>query len=75
MEILHNIDDIWGSAAVTVGDWKVVKGTNYNGQWDSWYGPSGNRDSRSYDMDAVLSSPAGAAITKLGRMPNKDEIR
>lgn len=25
-EILHNIDDIWESASVTVGDWKLHKG-------------------------------------------------
>jgi hypothetical protein len=24
--VLHNIDDIYGNAALTVGDWKVVKG-------------------------------------------------
>lgn len=25
-EILHNIDDIYGNAALTVGTWKIVKG-------------------------------------------------
>lgn len=25
-EILHNIDDIYGNAALTVGEWKIVKG-------------------------------------------------
>lgn len=35
-EILHNIDDIYGSASLTVGEWKVHKGTNYNGNWDQW---------------------------------------
>lgn len=31
-EILHNIDDIYGSASLTMGEWKVHKGTNYKGQ-------------------------------------------
>ena len=34
--VLHNIDDIWGSAALSVGDWKQVKCTNYNGSSDGW---------------------------------------
>lgn len=25
-EILHNIDDIYGNAALTVGEWKILKG-------------------------------------------------
>lgn len=29
-EILHNIDDIFGNAALTVGDWKLVKGKFYS---------------------------------------------
>jgi hypothetical protein len=24
--VLHNIDDIYGNAALTIGDWKIVKG-------------------------------------------------
>lgn len=35
-EILHNIDDIYGSASLTVDKWKVHKGTNYNSIWDQW---------------------------------------
>lgn len=42
-EILHNIDDIYGSASMTMGEWKVHKGTNYKGfiyyiLWKIWYG-------------------------------------
>jgi arylsulfatase A-like enzyme len=27
--ILHNIDDIYGVSAVTVGDWKLIQGENF----------------------------------------------
>lgn len=27
-QILHNIDDIFGTAAITHGDWKLIKGIN-----------------------------------------------
>lgn len=74
-EILHNIDDIWGSAALTVGDWKIVKGTNYNGQWDSWYGPAGDRNESSYDTNSVANSKVGQALKKLKRFPSMTEIR
>lgn len=74
-EILHNIDDIWGSASVTVGEWKLLKGTNYNGFWDKWYGPAGNRQSTAYNVDAINNCPAGIAINKLKLMPSIDKIR
>ena len=35
-----------------VGDWKLVKGTTYNGAWDSWYGPSG-RTGYTYSWDDI----------------------
>lgn len=30
MDVLHNIDDVYGNAALTVGEWKIVKGTSLN---------------------------------------------
>lgn len=27
--VLHNIDDIYGNAALTMGDWKIVKGVRH----------------------------------------------
>ncbi|KAH8375397.1 hypothetical protein KR200_005104 [Drosophila serrata] len=69
--VLHNIDDIWGSAAVTVGDWKVVKGTNYKGGWDGWYGPSGERSPHAYDWHLVPKSPAGKALVALKMLPSQ----
>lgn len=73
-KILHNIDDIWGSAALSVGEWKVVKGTNYGGQWDYWYGPAGNRSPAAYKISDVAQSPAGAALHYSGHLPSAEVI-
>lgn len=66
--VLHNIDDIYGNAALTVGDWKIVKGTTYGGMWDGWYGPSGRGEAvgQKYDMYVVTSSLAGRAVSRVG---------
>lgn len=74
-EILHNIDDIWGSAALTINEWKVLKGTNYNGLWDSWYGPAGNRAASAYNTNLVLQSPAGKALHRQSMLPDVREMR
>lgn len=74
-DVLHNIDDIWGSAALTVHDWKVLKGTNYKGDWDKWYGPAGNRSESSYDIKAVLNSAAGIALNDINDLPSIEKIK
>lgn len=74
-EILHNIDDIWGSASLTVDEWKVHKGTNYKGVWDEWYGPAGTRTPASYNANGVVQSLAGKAISQLKLMPSIPTIR
>lgn len=74
-QILHNIDDIYGSAALSIGNWKVLKGTNYKGDWDSWYGPSGVRNVSSYNVEEIFKSPAGKAIRSLNLMPSEVTIR
>lgn len=74
-EILHNIDDIWGSAALTIHEWKVLKGTNYMGMWDSWYGPAGNRAATAYSTNLVLQSPAGKALHRQNVLPDARDIR
>lgn len=73
-DILHNIDDIWGSAALTMGDWKIIKGSHYNGIWDGWYGPSGNRTEKAYHIDEISKSLAGKSLKSLNMLPTKNEI-
>ncbi|KAK2584631.1 hypothetical protein KPH14_006980 [Odynerus spinipes] len=62
--ILHNIDDDFGVSAITVGDWKVIQGSTYDGAWDGWYGPSGRE--WVYDVGAVIGSLAGRAMASVG---------
>jgi hypothetical protein len=73
-EILHNIDDIWGSASLMIDKWKLLQGTHYKGVWDSWYGPSGDRNSSSYNVSRVVNCPAGKALTKLKVLPSSEKI-
>lgn len=73
--ILHNIDDIWGSAALTVSNWKVVKGTNYNGQWDGWYGPAGDRDPINYNLNLLKSCPTARILLRMKYFPTDGQIR
>ncbi|XP_021919137.1 arylsulfatase B-like isoform X3 [Zootermopsis nevadensis] len=64
--VLHNIDDIYGNAALTMGDWKIVKGSTYSGAWDGWYGPSGRGESLVYEPYQVMTSQAGRALARAG---------
>lgn len=66
-EVLHNIDDEYGNAGLTVGDWKLLLGTNYNGRWDGWYGPAGERAFATYNVSEVLHSQAALALAAIGR--------
>uniref|UniRef100_A0A8W7P7P4 Sulfatase N-terminal domain-containing protein n=1 Tax=Anopheles coluzzii TaxID=1518534 RepID=A0A8W7P7P4_ANOCL len=74
IEILHNIDDIWGTAALTVGNWKLVKGSHYNRTWDGWYGPAGIRDEKAYALDTLANSPAGKVMEELSLLPTPERI-
>ncbi|XP_070567143.1 arylsulfatase I-like isoform X2 [Ptychodera flava] len=40
-EILHNIDPIAGSAALRMGEFKIIMGEDEGGKWDEWYQPEG----------------------------------
>ncbi|XP_075211571.1 arylsulfatase B-like [Lycorma delicatula] len=72
-EVLHNIDDIHGNAALTVGDWKYINGTNYNGQWDGWYGPSGRSD-EPYKIELVKDSFVGIVMKEIDRPLDSSEL-
>lgn len=52
-----------------------MKGTNYKGDWDSWYGPDGVRNVSSYNVEEIFQSPAGKAIRSLNLMPSEEIIR
>ncbi|XP_048517742.1 arylsulfatase J isoform X1 [Dendroctonus ponderosae] len=72
-EVLHNIDDIYGNAALTVNNWKIIQGTTYNGQWDNWYGPSG-RDAQ-YNISLVQNSPTGKALQEINASTSAEVIK
>ncbi|KAK9297061.1 hypothetical protein QLX08_009083 [Tetragonisca angustula] len=71
--VLHNIDDIFGVAGITYGDWKYIQGSTYNGQWDGWYGPSGRE--WVYDVGGVIGSTVGRAVASIGLSLSADSIR
>lgn len=73
-DILHNIDDIFGSSAIMVDQWKLLKGTNYNGQWDNWYGPAGDRNPDNYNYNELIGSKAGKALKKANMLPTNARI-
>ncbi|XP_047110645.1 arylsulfatase B-like [Schistocerca piceifrons] len=74
-QVLHNIDDIYGNAALTDGDWKLVKGTTYDGAWDGWYGPSGRENApAAYDVGQVLGSKAGRVLYRGGYLTTRTEV-
>ncbi|XP_063225571.1 arylsulfatase B-like [Bacillus rossius redtenbacheri] len=60
-EIVHNIDDIEGYAAIRRGDWKYIAGTSQNGQADGWYGETG-REGPEYDVTEVLTSKTATSL-------------
>ena len=35
-ELVHNIDDVFGYAGIRKGDYKLIKGTTMNGDFDDW---------------------------------------
>ncbi|KDR14503.1 arylsulfatase B-like [Zootermopsis nevadensis] len=63
-QLLLNIDNERGIAALRKGDFKLVKGRTWDGQWDGWYGPSGRKPAYRYNVTLVYDSPAGRAIAK-----------
>lgn len=74
-EALINIDNVWGSSGIIVGDYKLLKGTNYNGAWDNWYGPAGDHNPDTYKVEEILKSPAGEALISINKLPDVNKIR
>lgn len=72
---LHNIDDIYGNSALTMDKWKLLNGTTYNGEWDSWYGPSGDRNAETYSYNELRQSDVGEILLRMGLLPTPVEVR
>ncbi|XP_047111614.1 arylsulfatase B-like [Schistocerca piceifrons] len=67
-EILLNRNDDDGYAAVRVGDWKLVKGKQYNTADTGYHGASGTEDGSStpaYNTEQLAGSLAGLAVSRL----------
>jgi arylsulfatase B len=73
-EILHNIDNIWGSSSFMMEKWKLIVGTNYNGQWDGWFGPEGDRNVSSYPINDLLTCKAAKALKSIQMLPSSSKI-
>ena len=73
--ILHNIDDIYGNAALTMGKWKVLNYSTYDGQYDGWYGPAGDRNPESYSYENLRQSDAGNILFELGHLPDPVQVK
>lgn len=71
---LHNIDDILGSSALTVDKWKLINGTNYKGEYDGWFGPSGDRNPETYSYNELRQSNTGERLLSMGLLPSKLEV-
>ncbi|CAL7936934.1 unnamed protein product [Xylocopa violacea] len=71
--VLHNIDDIYAIAGITIDDWKFIHGSTYDGQWDRWYGPSGRE--WVYDVGGVIGSVASRAVASVGSVLSADTVR
>ncbi|XP_003702313.2 arylsulfatase B [Megachile rotundata] len=71
--VLHNIDDIFGVSGITIGEWKYIQGSTYEGQWDGWYGPSGRE--WVYDIGGVIGSPTGRAVASVGYTLSSENVR
>ncbi|XP_046395053.1 arylsulfatase B-like isoform X1 [Ischnura elegans] len=65
-EVLINIDEADGYAALRVGNYKLVDGTTVFGLQDHWVGDSGksSKGTPSYNVSALVSSAAGQALSR-----------
>uniref|UniRef100_A0A336MJN3 CSON000252 protein n=1 Tax=Culicoides sonorensis TaxID=179676 RepID=A0A336MJN3_CULSO len=56
-------------------NFKILSGTQFEGDMDGWYGPEGDRNVSSYDIKSVIQSKTGVELKKLGFMPNFHQIK
>ncbi|XP_066583674.1 arylsulfatase J-like [Prorops nasuta] len=71
--ILHNIDDFDNISSLMFGEWKLVKGSTYNGKWDNWYGPSGIN--LAYNVSEIINCLAGQALMSVGLKLTPESIK
>ncbi|XP_075212507.1 arylsulfatase J-like isoform X2 [Lycorma delicatula] len=65
-EILHNIDEITGYAAIRIRDYKFVNGTVLLGFLDKWTGESMSCRRKYYNTTAVLNSEVSDNLVRIG---------
>ncbi|CAG2103241.1 unnamed protein product, partial [Medioppia subpectinata] len=53
--LLHNIDPIWDVWALRYGDYKLISGTVYNGDFDGWFLPPGEANETTTVENLVVS--------------------
>lgn len=76
-EVLLNIDDHFHPKpifAIISDNYKLMTGTWFEGDWDGWYGPKGDRDPMSYNVEHVRNSKSGRALAKMRALPNLPKI-
>ncbi|XP_023227347.1 arylsulfatase B-like [Centruroides sculpturatus] len=73
-EILHNIDPIDGASALRFQNYKLVNGSNLDGKYNAWYGPTG-RDKNYFSScykKLLRSSYSWKVLEKEGLLYNTD---
>ncbi len=75
-ELLHNINVVSGSSSITVGNFKVMRTRNDEGESDHisnrWYGQ--DIKPKMYDIDKLFASKSAKALQELAMMPTADKI-
>ena len=58
-----------------VGDWKLVKGTTYQGSWDDWKGPSGRGGT--YKLNKIFNSLVAQSIRDIKgiKLPSRTRVK
>lgn len=79
-EVLLNIDhynhdyEPEPNFSMITDNFKILSGTWFEGEWDGWYGPEGNRNMSSNDFEKIRNSKAGVSLSKLHALPDNAKI-